>query len=494
MIEIGQRIGNYEVTKKLGEGGMGAVFEAVHTQIARQAAIKVLLPQYAADPHVAQRFLNEARAVNLIDHPGIVEIFDMGRLPDNSTYIIMELLRGETLSHRIERRGGRLMVPEATHLLRQLAAALTAAHAAGVVHRDLKPDNIMIVRDTTDASGERAIILDFGIAKLNEPDEQGTESVPVHKLTRTGAVMGTAFYMSPEQCTGSSGIDSKSDVYSLGVILFQLLAGRLPFLAEGVGAVMAMHIYEAPPSLRAFSPDCPQELETLCVSMMSKDRWARPSMTDVLAETSGIAACYPFSRSELQSARPPVSTVNLAGHPMGGGARSTLHGAAGQQGNRTTRWSQSWPRWCALVVLISGGNLTAWYAITNQKSQRSEAVAASSAESPQHTPSGLRLSEVPTAMPSSTSSAKESVGTKAAALPTPPTLVAGTTKPAAVVPLSESIGTATRGKTAAPVRHSVVRRSKGKQAPKSKKSAASAAAQSDPGVDRESIPETPDFD
>ncbi|HNN94924.1 MAG TPA: serine/threonine-protein kinase, partial [Pseudomonadota bacterium] len=147
MLEPGQVIGSYRILRKLGEGGMGAVFEASHDEIARRAAIKVLHPQYAQEAQVAQRFLNEAKAVNQIDHPGIVSIYDVGRLPDGASYIVMEFLRGETLSSRIARRGGRLSVAEAIHIARQIASALAAAHQVGIVHRDLKPDNVMIIRD-----------------------------------------------------------------------------------------------------------------------------------------------------------------------------------------------------------------------------------------------------------------------------------------------------------------------------------------------------------
>ena len=139
MLEIGQRIGSYRIARLLGEGGMGAVFEAIHEEIGRHAAIKVLHSQYAHDASVAHRFLNEARAVNVIQHPGVVEIYDLGRLADGTTYIVMEFLRGETLSARIQRRGGRMSLAEAVHLMRQVAAALTAAHKVGIVHRDLFP-------------------------------------------------------------------------------------------------------------------------------------------------------------------------------------------------------------------------------------------------------------------------------------------------------------------------------------------------------------------
>ena len=364
MLAIGQIVGSYRIVRMLGEGGMGAVFEAIHEQIGRHAAIKVLHPQYASDVQVAQRFLNEARAVNLVEHPGIVEIYDLGRLPDGTTYIVMELLRGESLSARLERRGGRMQLSEVIHLVRQIASALEAAHEAGIVHRDLKPDNVMVVRDPSQSSGERAKVLDFGIAKLGGAVALTPEHEPARRLTQTGTVMGTAFYMAPEQCTGAGNVDDRADVYSLGVILFQLLAGRVPFQAEGLGAIMAMHIYQAPPVLDEVCGNIPMEVSALVDRLLTKKPTDRPSMRELLLLTEPLAAGRPFVRSAHQGGTPPLSEAPTKMLPaMGTNWRSTLSSAPGQRTSaiKPAGASVHWSRWFVLGgILLCTGSAALW--------------------------------------------------------------------------------------------------------------------------------------
>lgn len=162
----GQRISSYRVVRKVGQGGMGAVYEAVHEQLGRKAAIKLLRRDFSQDPQVAQRFFNEARAASRVEHSGIVEIFEFGQLPDGTAYIIMEFLKGESLSARLKARGGRLPFSDATRITRQIATALAATHEKSIVHRDLKPDNVMLVPDGEMPGGERVKVLDFGVAKV----------------------------------------------------------------------------------------------------------------------------------------------------------------------------------------------------------------------------------------------------------------------------------------------------------------------------------------
>ncbi|HSK02456.1 MAG TPA: serine/threonine-protein kinase, partial [Kofleriaceae bacterium] len=243
---VGSVVGNYRIIRKLGEGGMGAVYLAQHTLLGRRAALKVLLPMLSARPDVVNRFFNEARATTSISDPGIVQIFDFGYHTDGSAYIVMEYLEGEALDARLGRLG-HLPVPDALRLIRQVATSLAAAHAQGIVHRDLKPENIYLVRDPEVASGERPKLLDFGIAKLSD-DRPG-------KLkTHTGALMGTPLYMSPEQCRGASELDHRSDVYALGCVLFHLIAGAPPFDADGLGDIIAMHLREPAPVLSSRAP------------------------------------------------------------------------------------------------------------------------------------------------------------------------------------------------------------------------------------------------
>src|SRR3954454_2598860 len=197
MVE-GTQIGAYRVVKKIGEGGMGSVWLAEHLALGRRAAIKVLHPEVSNRPDIVTRFFNEARAATAISDPGIVQIFDFGQHVDGSAYIVMELLDGEPLDRRLQRAGA-LGLVDGLRLMRQVASTLGAAHARGIIHRDLKPENIYIVRDPEVPGGERAKVLDFGIAKL-----AGTD---VGVKTQTEAMLGTPAFMSPEQCRGAAHVD-----------------------------------------------------------------------------------------------------------------------------------------------------------------------------------------------------------------------------------------------------------------------------------------------
>lgn len=306
---------------------MGAVYEAVHETIERRVAIKVLNPQLAQNPEVAVRFINEARAVNLVNHPGLVQVSDFGQMPDGTAYIVMELLEGETLSKRLARLGGRLGLTEALRLIRQISSALQAAHMKGIVHRDLKPDNVMLVTESDPEHGtrERVKLLDFGIAKLNS-SSQGTNK----SNTQTDAVLGSPEYMSPEQCKGGVNIDQKADMYSLGVILYRMVSGRLPFNAEGVGALMAMHIYEKPPDLRPLAPDVPPDLVALIEKMLSKNAEERPTAAQVQYEVEqlGTRIGMPMLTSSMQAVRSQILPAEMM--PEAPRLSSTLGGASGQ--------------------------------------------------------------------------------------------------------------------------------------------------------------------
>ena len=261
---IGQTIGQYQVLRVLGKGGMGEVYEAADEKLGRHVAIKVLLPQYASDPEAIARFFNEARSVNLIGHPGLVQVFEFGNLPDGGAFMVMEYIAGVTLRDRLK-ESERLAEMEALQISLQLSSALSAAHAKDIVHRDLKPGNVMIVPDPTMPTGERVKLLDFGIAKLGA--QAAREDQP---RTRTGLSIGTPTYMAPEQCRGSKTLDGKADVYSLGVMLFQLLAGRLPFEAEADGAMLGMHMYEEPPELLSVAPHISPPVAALVHRMLAK--------------------------------------------------------------------------------------------------------------------------------------------------------------------------------------------------------------------------------
>jgi len=281
---IGERYGNYKALSLLGEGGMGAVYLAEHPGIGRRVAIKVLRKEMDHDPQLLTRFLNEARAANAIRHPNIIEVLDSGTTERGASYLVMELLEGESLSARIKRLS-RLDERSAIEIAMQTASGLGAAHAKGIIHRDLKPDNLFVIPEESDAARERVKILDFGIAKLHALAGDSLK-------TRTGTLMGTPVYMSPEQCLGTKEVDHRSDIYSLGIIIYEMLAGQTPFVSEGFGELLSMHLHEKPGSLRSFAPQVTAEVEFAVMRMLAKkpdDRYQ--SMADVrvaLAVAAGV--------------------------------------------------------------------------------------------------------------------------------------------------------------------------------------------------------------
>ncbi len=277
---IGETVGNYRITDLLSKGGMGVVYTAEHVHIGRRAAVKVLLPSISEKPDVLPRFFAEARATAAIGHPGIVEIFDFGRLENGNAYLIMELLDGVPLAKRLSVP---MAADRALALMEHITSALAAAHAKGIVHRDLKPANIVLVADPGVRFGERTKLLDFGIAKLAD-NELGKEYA-----TRTGTIMGTPAYMAPEQCRGASDVDHRADLYALGCILFHMLCGRPPFLGYGAGEIIGMQQFVPPLPPRSLNPEIPPEVEALVLRLLEKDPAARVQSTeDLLVELSAL--------------------------------------------------------------------------------------------------------------------------------------------------------------------------------------------------------------
>lgn len=310
-------IGPYKIVRQLGEGGMGVVFEAVHEAIERRVAIKTLRSEYAKNREVVTRFFNEARAVNRIEHASLVQVSDYGQTDDGTVYLVMEYLRGETLRSRLERlhgRGERLAIERIALFGWQTAAALAAAHAKSIVHRDLKPDNLMLVTDPSVPGGERIKILDFGIAKLL----QASQIVTVQPR-----VMGTPRYMSPEQCKGRGTLDGRSDVYSLGILLFEMLAGQSPFTSDSIEGFLAQHLFQDPPRLAPLAPFIPPALVELVESMIRKEPDARPSMAFVADELSRrqafIAPLAPTADLPPATNLLPVNIAHAStlGRPLG---------------------------------------------------------------------------------------------------------------------------------------------------------------------------------
>ena len=267
-IASGQVVGEYVVDCKLGEGGFGAVYRAVHPVIGKTAAIKVLHPQYSSNADVVSRFVSEARAVNKIRDPHIIDIFSFGTLKDGRHYYIMELLDGITLHAYLE-MSGKLDPDQALPILQGIARALETAHGAGIAHRDLKPENVFLA--TYDDGTVFPKILDFGVAKLLTT--KGPK--PVHK-TATGTPIGTPHYMSPEQCQGEK-VDHRADIYSFGVMTHRMLSGALPFEATNVWGLMLMHVSSPPPRLSEVVDGLPLAWDEPVLRMLEKDPERRPS-------------------------------------------------------------------------------------------------------------------------------------------------------------------------------------------------------------------------
>jgi putative nucleotidyltransferase with HDIG domain len=259
---LGKLIGNYRIVRELGGGAMGKVYYAEHALMGRRAAIKVIRDELSTDQDAVQRFINEARLVNRIGHPNIVEITDFGQY-ESRYYIIMELLDGETLEDRLLKHG-KMDEGNAVQLSIHVADALRAAHELGVVHRDLKPENIFLsLKSGQDLPVVK--VLDFGIAKLTSTPGSAAAS------TSPGAVLGTPQYMSPEQCQGDEHLDHRSDVYSLGVMLYRMLAGRVPFDDESIIQIMSAHVHAPPPPLRLLRPDLSPRTEAAVMKALQKD-------------------------------------------------------------------------------------------------------------------------------------------------------------------------------------------------------------------------------
>ena len=307
---------------------------AEHATLGRRAAIKVLHPGLSGRPDVVTRFFNEARAATRIADPGIVQIFDFGSDAAGCAYIVMELLEGETLDKRLTRLGA-LPVTDALRIMRQVATSVGAAHAHGIIHRDLKPENLFLVRDVEVAGGERAKLLDFGIAKLMDGQ--------ANLKTQTAAMLGTPMFMSPEQCRGAGQVDQRADIYSLGCVLFQLVTGRPPFDAEGVGEIIAMHLREPAPLASSVAAGIPSAVDELIARCLAKDPAARFSSGAELA--TAIAQIHPSNVSQITSA--VMVTRTLQPGP------TTLSSAAGASEGRarSRRW---WVAGCA-VAAIAGG-------------------------------------------------------------------------------------------------------------------------------------------
>ncbi len=316
---IGQTVGNYLVTQKLGEGGMGSVYLAEHPTIGKKVALKVLHAEFATNSEVVDRFFNEAKAVNSIAHPNIVDIVDYGviqtgpRGADQLVYFIMEYLAGQTLSQVI--RAEAPLPPErALTIALQVADALSASHRAGIVHRDLKPDNIILIQRGRDPDFVK--LLDFGIAKLTTDGRTGGR-------TRTGLVLGTPAYMSPEQCEGSAKVDHRTDIYALGICLYEMLVGRVPFIGEGYGEILVQHLTQKPIEPSRYRMMSPHVEQVVLKALEKRQEMRYPNMDEMIramADPVGYVEAHGgvqgFLSRELTPSTAPLPAARLTPSPL----------------------------------------------------------------------------------------------------------------------------------------------------------------------------------
>jgi serine/threonine protein kinase len=306
--------GKYRLDERLGGGGMGTVYRATHLLIDRPVAIKVLSQRFVGDSTAKQRFRREARAAGRMHHPNAVSVTDFGATADGYLYIVMELLEGRTLRDLLAREAP-LDVARVVSIMLQTCAAVSAAHDVGLIHRDLKPANIFIEQRSNTPAVVK--VLDFGVAKF-AVEEQADDDYQT--LTQVGAIIGTPRYMSPEQCSGSGSVTPASDVYSLGIILYEMLSGVVPFHAETPLAIALRHVSEPPRPLREIVPDVPEKLEAIAHKALAKhpgDRYADANELRRAILTAGQE--LGLENAANAAAMPSIEALRAAGQPSPSG-------------------------------------------------------------------------------------------------------------------------------------------------------------------------------
>lgn len=389
-LAAGEVVGEYRVERIIGKGSFGVVYRAVHPVIGKAAAVKILKREFSSSPQMVSRFISEARAVNQIRHRNIVDIFSFGVFRDGRQYYVMELLDGEPLDQFLARRGPMPLV-EALPILDRIARALDAAHGAGIVHRDLKPANVFLAED----EGTRfPKLLDFGVAKLMHNDERHVDF-----RTNTGAMLGTPHYMSPEQCRGDP-IDYRTDIYSFGVMIHQMLTGRLPFDADSILKVMNQHNSEQPPRLSEDNPNLSPALDGPVLRMLEKDPAHRPASAlggcRELAEAARVAGhsipSMPASSNRAMPDRGPTVPLSFdSGRPAVVKSAGTL--------DAQTLSTPPPRRLVMLTTLVTTGVLVAIGAALVVTHLRSPMPIGSASAGPVEEMSTMRPTERPTSVP-----------------------------------------------------------------------------------------------
>jgi eukaryotic-like serine/threonine-protein kinase len=402
VIEPGKEFDGYIAEQKIGIGGMAEVWRCRNLQIGKRAAIKILNKSLASNQDVTSRFLQEARSVNAIKHRGIVDIFGFGQLPDGRPYFAMEFLEGKPL-HMYSRERGPLPVIELFDFAGQMCRALNAAHERGIIHRDLKPENIFVLLEQGFAPYIK--ILDFGIAKIqnNRPLSSPTPNAHAEHLTQQGEIFGTPAYMSPEQCEDSKNADRRSDIYSLGIVLFELLTGKHPFMVPGDKAnkLIAKQVYmEAPsPSKTAPELDLPIEVDQFFASVLAKNPQNRPQdclkLLDMLMKAMGpMVGALTLSKLAQTGAHPvlnnpsyPLQTIvsqtpsQITPQPTTTSKQPT--GQTGQFTNPPSSPTSNLFQWVALAVSAAAIVLVVLFATKNTQTPNQPQPASPISQKPQ---------------------------------------------------------------------------------------------------------------
>jgi len=331
--------GKYRVDRVLGAGGMGMVVAATHLQLDERIAIKFLLPEALRNPEAVARFGREAKAAVKIRGEHVARVIDVGTFENGAPYMVMEHLDGRDLSALIHEHGA-LSPTDAVDAVLQACVALAEAHALGIVHRDLKPANLFMVRRPDGTPSVK--VLDFGISKL-------TAAGADHSMTKTSAVMGSPLYMSPEQMTASRHVDARTDIWAIGVVLYELLTGRVPFSAETLPEICGLILTAAPPAIRDYSPAVPDGLQNVVRRCLEKDRDRRFSNVSELAHALSPFGSRATSRSVERIARILGASSGLDAMPMSGPAPAPANFGPSTQSN----WGQTKPSRSSTVPLLA---------------------------------------------------------------------------------------------------------------------------------------------
>ncbi|MBN1774786.1 MAG: protein kinase [Deltaproteobacteria bacterium] len=343
--------GRYRIARRIGEGGMGVVYEAEHVELGKPVALKILREDFTHKQDLVERFKQEARSAASIGHENIIDVSDFGTTEDGGIFFAMELLRGEDLADLLQREV-RLPLERAARIIAQMCRALHAAHQKGIIHRDLKPENVFLVRK--EERRDVVKVLDFGIAKMTTLDAEG------RRLTKTGVIFGTPEYMAPEQARGQT-LDLRVDVYATGVMLYEMLAGKVPFTGESFMAILTQHLFSEVKPLSQVAPDVevPAAVESVIYKAMSKDRDERyATMLEMLEDLQRALQGVPIEHR--RSTLPPIAMRPSRGDAKRPERTSGTEGPVAAAGTRR-RSRRMAPALLFVALLLAAAGAAAWY-------------------------------------------------------------------------------------------------------------------------------------